>query len=486
MLLKTKVAAIEFAGDEVRVAVVKSGGKVPKVLELVSRRAVYEDPGARFEALVAALDEALSQLKTRPSAYVLCESSMFCIVRTLTIPFRGARRVASAVAFELEPHLALPIEDLLLDYSVVTEIDGETEVLAMGMRRNQIDDRLAILEAAGVEAEAVTLDTVAITGLWQASRRRQKGLAAVFHAREACSSLVILFNGKLAYFRHLACTARQVTEEPVVVAREVQNSIRAFLAKWRGEGEITELSVTGMSFSPEERDAFSAAVRLPLQDTVLVSQLKGGALALDGGPLGAKHNTWEAAIGAAHGASGGSLSIDFRQSEPNIQTVARGVITHAVFTACLTLMLLGGWALYYYEATARNEAEILRLDKEVAALKADIQGMQDKGLGADVNTDMFSDPSLIDLLKEIAGNLADDGSVILTDLKIAPPEAESAWMRISGSAPDAAQVNQFLDRLRKSKLFRLDEQADLNVQGDLTTFAVKAFRANGGKNETGT
>ncbi len=485
MFLKTKVAAIEFAGDEVRVAVVKTGGKLPKVLELVSRRAHYELPDARFDALVAALDEALNQLRVRPSAYVLCESSMFCIVRTLTIPFRGSRRVASAVPFELEPHLALPLEDLLLDYNVVTEIEGETEVLAMGMRRNQIEDRLAILSAAGVEAEAVTLDTVALTGLWQAGRKKQKGLAAVLHARDACSSVAILFNGKLAYFRHLACTAQQVQDEPVAVAREVQNSIRGFLAKWRGEGEIAELQVTGVEFSPEERQAFSEAVRLPVQDSVLVASLKGNEAVLEEGAPAARHNTWEAAIGAAHGAAGGAYAIDFRHAEQEWQGAARGVITHLLFTACLGLMLLAGWALYYYEGTARNEAELVRIEKQIGDLKAEIQGMQDKGLGADVNTDMFSDPSLLDVLKELAGNLPDGGSVILTDLKIAPPEAENWWMRISGSGPDAAQVNQFLEKLKGAKLFRVDEQPDLNVSGSLTTFTVKAFRANGGKNEAG-
>ena len=39
--------------------------------------------------------ELLDAVKTRPQAYVLCAGALYTVVRTLSIPFRGARRVAA-------------------------------------------------------------------------------------------------------------------------------------------------------------------------------------------------------------------------------------------------------------------------------------------------------------------------------------------------------------------------------------------------------
>ncbi len=471
-----KVGAIEFAGDEVRVAVIKAAGKLPKVLDLVSRRAHYEEPGQRFEAMVAALNDALNTLSVQPALYVLCESSANSIVRTLSIPFRGRRRVAAAVPFELEPFLAFPLEELLLDFNIVTEIDGETEVLAMGMRRGQVEERLALLDAAGVEIEAATLDAVALSGLWQASRKKIKGLSAMLHVRETSSCLVVMFNGRPAYLRHLSCTAEQVRGAVPGAAREIQNSLRAFMAKWRAGGEIALLHVTGLDLSIEERETLARALHVPIEDTVLVSQLKGGALALQDGPLGAKHNTWEAVIGSAFGAAGKTYAINFQPAGQNTESILRKVIPHLMFSSCLLLMLLAGWGAYYIQGTVRNEAETLRLEQQLDALKADIEKMAGDGLGAEINTDMFTDPTLLALLADIAERIPEGKNVVLTDLRIAAPETESWWIKLAGSVPDAAVFNEFLGQLKESSLYSVDEEADLSVQGEVTTFTLKARR----------
>lgn len=475
MFLGAKIAAIELAADEVRVAVVKTGGRRPKILELVSRRANYETPEHRVEAMTAALDDALNELHSRPAAHVLCAASAFSVVRTLTIPFRGRRRVAAAVRFELEPYLAFPIEDLLLDFCIVGEFDGETEVLAMGMRREQVEEQLSILKAAGVDAEAVTLDAVALTGLWRAGRKRQKGLTAVLHVRANNACLAIMHNNALAYFRHLDCPPEQIRQDPAAAAREVQNSIRAFLAKWRGEGQIDALHVTGMDFSPEERHAFSNAVRLPVEDAVMISQLKGGALALADGPHGAKYNMWEAAIGAAVGACGGPYSVDLTKTLWDWQAPLRGVLTHLMFSSCLALLALVGWAFYYYQGAERNRAAVLEIQGQVDALTAEIEAMADTGLGADVDTTMYSDPTLLTLLADIGARMP-ESKVKIDEIRIQPPDALGFWIRIQGTVTDTAVFNQVINDLKSSALFRIGDDPDMVTQGGTTNFTLKAYR----------
>lgn len=276
MGLKAKIAAIEFADDEVRVALVKPGGKLPKVLDLQVCRVEYAGDEERFDALVQAVRTVFGRMKVRPSAYVLCISSLHTVVRTIHIPFRGKRRVAAAVRFELEPYLAFPIEELVVDFFPVLEIEGQTDVFAVGVRRTLIEEQLAVLKAAGIEAGGAGVDALGLTALWQASRRGAKGLSAALHVREEGAVLAITNNKKLVYFRHLPFVGPEFHENPARGIREVLNSLRGFLAVWRGGGEIASLAVTGMGLSDEERDLFEEDLGVSVVEEDPIARLECG------------------------------------------------------------------------------------------------------------------------------------------------------------------------------------------------------------------
>lgn len=468
------IGAIEITHDRVRVAVVKTGGKLPVILELAERVCDFESAEERITALGQALGEALDSLQARPQAYVLCASAMYTVVRTLAIPFRGARRVAAAVPFELEPYLAFPIEDLAVDFTTVGEFEGETEVLAMGMRRTQLDEQLDILREAGIDTDAVTLDALALTGLWTQVARVGKGLEAVLHLREDGAVLAVICKQRMAYFRVLGTTAATLAENPAIVAREVNNTLRAFLSKWRGEGDITRLHVTGMDFSHEQREAFVSALGLPVEDVVLIAQLQGGALALEGGPGGGKANRWEPLVGATLAAAGNGFLVDFGADAPQGSGAVRTIISHLLFTACLGLILLAGWAFYYYQGRIQNEAQARELQGQVDQIQAEIAALTDQGI-QDVDMTIFADPTLLDILQEFAAKLPNDKVQIL-EVKIAPPGGRGGWITVSGTANDAAAFNQAYDQLRGSALFKVDEQPNIAVQGTQTTFSFRANR----------
>lgn len=469
------IGAIEIAYDRVRVAVVKTGGKLPVVLELAERAATFESSEERAPALARALGETLDSLKARPHAYVLCANALYTVVRTLSIPFRGARRVAAAVPFELEPYLAFPLEDLAVDFNTVGEFEGETEVLAMGMRRQQLEEQLDILRDAGIETDAVTLDALALTGLWTQIARPGKGLEAILHARADGAILSVINNKRVAYFRVLGTTAEQLAENPGAAAREVNNTLRAFLSKWRGPGDVTKLHVTGMDFTHEQRQHFAEAVGLPVEAIMMISQLDGGSLALASGPAGGKLNHWDALVGAALGATGSGFAVDFTADAEPGSTPVRSVISHLLFTATLGFILLAGWAFYYYEGRIQNEAQARQLQEQVDAITKEIEELGNQGLGPDVDTTLYADPTFPDILREFAQKMPNDKVQIL-EMKVLPPGMRGGWITVSGTANDAAAFNEAYAKLKESTLFTVDEQANIAVEGTTTTFS---FRAKG-------
>jgi len=473
MILRSRVAAVELAGDEVRVAVILAGRGLPQVLEVHRCIAEYEEAEQRHEALAAALDECLNRLKHRPSVYVLCGSSAYSVVRQLVIPFRGRRKVAAAVPLELEPYLAFPLEDLLVDFISVQEVDGESDVLALGLRRTILDEQMAILGGAGIEADAVNLDGVSLTGLWQLLHKGLKGLNAVLHLRKDGAILAVTSNRRLAFLRHLPLTPEQLAESPNAVSREIQNTLRTFLAKWRGkETEFHILHVTGVQFSPGEKADLEEALGLAVEDCDMLDMLPGPPEMDGDGGL----NTWEAAIGAGIAAAGGGYNLDFTRAERDWNSVLRAVVTHLLFSSCLALLVLLALMLYYFQGAARYDAEVDKLQAELDEVQLEIIEIADQTLSADINLQIFADPTLLDLLREISTKMPDN-KVTIDEIRITPPGARGAWIGIEGKASDSGVFNQVFADLQTTNLIRVQPQPDMRVEGPLTMFRVQAFRA---------
>lgn len=476
MIVTAKIGAIEFSGDEVRVAVIKTGRKLPKLLEVQACRAVYEAPEDRFAALVNALNTALDALHVHPTTYVLCVPSAFTIVRSLRIPFKGPNRVAKAVPFEIEPHLAFPLEELLLDHSIIAEIEGTTEVLAVGARRQHLEEQLRILEASGIEPELAAVDAAGMTALWQATQRNARGLRAVLHIREKNAVIAVMYNNVLAYFRNIHVGVEQVVENPSSVAREVQNTLRAFLAQWRGGGDIGTLSITGMDMRSDEIKIFEDTLGCTVNLVSIIGCIKGSLETLKKSGEEGSHNRWEAAIGAGYSAAGGGLSFNLMGDNQQVHGAVRSVVAHLMFSACLALLFLLGCAWYYHEGRLRNDAVIEATQHEIALLEEEIEAMSSEGLGDDVEYAVFSDPSLLDLLKEINQRIP-AGSAIITEIRVSPPGARTPWLDISGSTGSAAEFEAAFEGLKTSDTFILDDNAEPRLQGERTTFRIRAYRS---------
>lgn len=474
MILKSTIAAIEMAGNEARVAVVRVGGRHPELLEAHTATAVYEDPAERDAALGRALDQALEKIQARVVSYVHVVSSGRTIVRNITIPFRGARRVAAAVKFELEPYLALPIEELTVDFVQVGEFDGQTEVLAVAMRNDHLAQERAILEMAGIEPDAVTVDAAALTALWSAGRTL-KGLQAVLHLREHDACVAIVHNRKLAFFRNLPYSAQMVAANPDALARDVSNTLRAFTSKWRGGGEVEKLSITGVSLGPAETAALAETVAVPVESMRLLaaSKLPGEAAQITGAEV--TLNKWEALVGAAHAAAAGGFHLDLARESGTGSAMVRAAAGHVLFSCGLAFVLLCGWGFYYYQGAQQNRALIAQLEAQTAQLNDDILALQARGLPEGIETAVFTDPPLLDVLRELGRRLPPD-RVNVTEIRVGAPTSRNPWLTVEGEVGNSGQLVEIYNDLKTSPLFSFESEPDVRVQGAETFFTLKMNR----------
>ncbi|NIA15841.1 MAG: pilus assembly protein PilM [Nitrospiraceae bacterium] len=501
MKLAAKVAVVEFVEGEVRLALVKTGGRRPKVLELHSSRVERQDDEGRPQAMADALCIVAGALSTKPAAVVLCVSSFNAIVRTITIPFRGARRVAAAVGFELERYLAFPIEELIVDFNVVREANGETEVLAVGIRRALLEERLSAMRAAGLDPDGIDVDAAGLTGLWRTTRPAMKGLNAVLHVRESGCILAIVLNKELIYFRHLDVTSAQVHENPATIARETNNSLRAFHGNWKGEEEVESLAVTGVGFFEDERRLFEDEINVPVTIEDLTGRLPGyeaasqaaeaqEALAAseDEGRIdhGARlrSNGWTALVGVALDASGAGNAFEFCTEDLVPKDKLERHVPYIMLTACLALLLLVGIAGFLHVSYMRNVVEAGRLREQIEAAEEEIAALESQGLN--VPAEVFSTPSLLDILAEVGEKMPDDRAAIdylRVDLPMERPGRAGArvpWITIMGEVKNNAEFDKAFSALSRSKLMRVDPDPGKVLDRGKTTFKITAHKPESG------
>ena len=505
MKISAKIGALEITRDTVRILVVKTGGKRPKVLDAQVQPIVRTDDQDEREAQVESIKKAMGKLKHRPSLFTLCASSNSSIVRTIQISFKGNRKVAAAVPFELEPHLAIPIEELAIGHLTIGESDAGTDVLAVGLRRETLDEHIALAGDAGISIEGVGLDAVGLTALWQDSFGKKSGTQAVLHIRPEEAILVIVHNGRLSYLQRVVSGATEFQTNPRSAAREVQNIIRSYTARSSESDVVTELVVTGSRLLEAGRTLFENELDISVQYQDLSELLVGlpeGILldpVTDGEAKSDDANRWSALAGTAMTASGGPMSIHFQVPGSKSGMGASSVLSsHALITATLLVVCAVTYFGSSYLRYQHNLREADRIgqtiwDEYAATFPAAAQGktrpandtagvksynaMSDSisaytQTQASFSPELFVLPTPLDILREIGTHMP-NSQVSIQDIRILKPrklrgDTETRLeITISGVVNQSSEYQNMLSDLASSSILELvpEEEVRTNQSG---------------------
>lgn len=500
MKLAARIGVVSLELDAARLAIVKTGGKLPVVLEAHAVPIPETAEDAWFDVAVGAVRSLAGAVRAKPSIYVLAVGSRDSVARALTIPFRGKRRVAAAVKFELEPYLAVPVDLLTVDHLFVREVENESEVLAVGMRTQELAERVAVLTAAGITVEGIGLDAAGLTALWTVQDKPTPGLHALLFVRETDALLVVTFLKTPAFFRTLPIGFELVRDDPGRTAREIQNTVRAFMAKWRGSDELVDITIFGPELPEASREALDGALSMPVRFADPLCGVKGREKfeIVETGVSPVDH---AALVGAAMSASGGGPDLNFARGALAAPAGARILARHAALSVVLLAMILTGFLFYTVVTYRQRMAEIDGIGKEIWNTYAELfptsptvqngrhpsdvsgdltlQTMMDEaqrvsGGRGGMSLDVLTRPTLLALLAEISTALPGD-QVTITDIKVRASRDRSQEVVIQGdvSAMAVGAVNALFEKLRTSELLKVtidtpmttikDEQASFTI-----------------------
>lgn len=499
MRLPARIGAIEIGANEVRVVAIRTGVGKPHVLDLAHAPIPSTETDNRHAAAVSAVRGAMSQLQVRPDTFVLVVPATWSVLRLLKVPFRAPRKIAAAVPFELEPNLAIPIEDLIVDYVPSRQVDRETEVLAMGVRRRRLEDQLAVLRDADVPVQGAYLDALALTSLWYTlSGAGGDGAQAVLHLRPHEAYLGVVENKHLTFMRRVEIDATRLRTDPAGIAREVRNQLRAYAADREGLADITSLTVTGAELLEAGRMVFEAELETAVHYAELAVELPGfAAQAPEPGMDPDARNVWSAPIAAAANAGGGPFHVNFFPPEfaggATQRSLAKVGLATCLAGAAVILVFL---ALVYVDfrksqdqletlgAAIWKEFEATYPDIAVERPPGDVGGAQSFTLMQEaayaesesefgISLELFNSPPLLDVLLEISAHLPEKVAAVRN---ISLRETRSGQeITLSGEIRNSMQYNNAVQQLDASPLLDVDrDRSTRSVEGGIETFTLRA------------
>lgn len=516
MSMSARIAVVMFEERAVRTALIRTGGKAPVILEAHEAAVHYTDPEHRESAVASAAAQAIGAMKGPVSAWVLCAPSGQAAVRMMRIPFKGRAKVAAVVPGELEQYLAIPIDELIVDHTVVRELEGKTDVLAVAARESMLASQSGVMREAGIQVEAITLDVAALTSLWRTRRKTVAAMEAILHVREQGAYFVIVTPKTIATFRPIALTLAQVRANPAAVVMQVRNSIRAFLASWEGEIGLERLTVTGAGLAEELGTALEEGLSMAVTIEDLMLDVKGvDKIAEAGAALGDSDGTaaglWsdlDAAVdryaplvGAATGLTGKGYSFNLLRGSLRTGRSNKTLMSHLAFSGALAVAGILGYGAYCFADYRSNMRRIDLIGQEIWTIhqqcfpnsaqterpandlggRYTIASLESQALAgaegpfANIPIEWLTKPMLLDIMGDLGRLLPNDVAQV-TNLKIGSGRNEQV-ITVEGtfSTQKLDAFNAAIGELmRDSAIFANAQSPSIQQSGTQANFSITA------------
>jgi len=199
----------------------KEGYRVERyAIEVLPKDAVSDGNIANLEAVVDVVKRAWKRLGTSTRNVAMALPASAVITKKIIVP-TGLREEDLEVQVETEANQYIPfsIDDVNLDYQVLgpaPAVPDEVEVLIAASKKERVEDRVAVAEAAGLKAVVVDVESYATLAAFELIERQlpeggRNQVVALIDAGANLMNLTVMRNGVQVYAREQAFGGSQLT-----------------------------------------------------------------------------------------------------------------------------------------------------------------------------------------------------------------------------------------------------------------------------------
>jgi len=212
--LKFKMPSLKFLRSKETLGI-DLGSNAVKFVQISGRKLVrwgYKELDVKFSlpdtdntekisAIGQALSEILSQHLKHPKTAAISVSGNSVIVRYVKLPKLSREELEKTIQFEAEPYIPFPIPEVNMSFHILDDIveDGQPkmETVLVAAKKELIDQRLSIINNAGLRPIAVDVDAFALENAYNISHpvSDEPETTLLLHIGATVTTMIIMENG---------------------------------------------------------------------------------------------------------------------------------------------------------------------------------------------------------------------------------------------------------------------------------------------------
>lgn len=199
----------------------KEGYRVERyTIEVLPKDAVSDGNIANLEGVVDTVKKAWKRLGTSTRNVAMALPGSAVITKKIIVP-AGLRdeELEAQVESEANQYIPFSIDEVNLDYQVLgpaPSVPDELEVLIAASKKERVEDRIAVADAAGLKAVVMDVESLATLAAFELIERQlpsggENQIIALIDAGANVMNLTVLRNGQQVYAREQAFGGGQLT-----------------------------------------------------------------------------------------------------------------------------------------------------------------------------------------------------------------------------------------------------------------------------------
>ena len=191
-------------------------------IEPLPKDSVVDGNIANLEAVVEAVQRCYKKLATRTRNCAMALPAAAVITKTIIVP-AGLREEELEIQVETEANQYIPfaLDEVNLDFQVVGPAPSsaeEVQVLIAASRKEKVEDRVAVAQAAGLKATVMDIESFAIQSAFDQIKKQlpedgKDQNVALVDIGANVMSVTVLRNDQTVYTREQAFGGSQLTQE---------------------------------------------------------------------------------------------------------------------------------------------------------------------------------------------------------------------------------------------------------------------------------
>jgi len=205
-------------------------------VEPLSPEAIVDGTIMDSSLVVDAIHKLSRETRVKGANFATSLSGHSVIIKKIQLPATTEDELAESIQWEAEQYIPFDINDVRLDYVVLSEGEGgrdTMEVLLVAVKRDKVNDYVSVISQAGKTPSLVDVDAFAVQNAYEISHDLDPvKVVALVNMGAAVTNINVLARGQSVFWRDISFGGNQFTE---ALQREFNLSFEASEAVKRGE-----------------------------------------------------------------------------------------------------------------------------------------------------------------------------------------------------------------------------------------------------------